>query len=111
MAVFFGGVGFLLGISVLNFDFHWRDFTAVTLLVEVVMGVFVFAVFTLEIPMHWGRMHGKIGVVGSHSYPLDSFSHYEVRSWHILCSRPVSAIQGRVAPMNYIARKLHMYCS
>lgn len=77
MVVFFGGLGFLLGISVLNFDFHWKDFTAFTLLVEVLMGVYVFIIFTLEIPIHWGHVP-RVGVVGAPSYPLDSFSDHEV---------------------------------
>jgi hypothetical protein len=78
VSVFFGGLGFLLGTSVLNFDFHWRDLTAVTLLIEVLMGIYVFVIFTLEVPIHWGGHTQYVGVVGAPFYPVDSFTDYEV---------------------------------
>ena len=87
VAVFFGCLGFVLGICVLSFDFHWRDFTAVTLLVEVLMGVYVFIIFTLEIPIHWGHV-SRIGVVGAPSYPLDSFTTHEVST---LAAQPLGS--------------------
>ena len=74
--VFFGGLGFLLGINVICFSFHLQSFTAITLLVEVLMGIYVFVVFTLEIPIHWG--HTGAGNPGAASYPSDSFENQEV---------------------------------
>lgn len=77
VTVFFGGLGFLLGISVLNFDFHWAAFTAITMVVELLMGIFVFAVFTLEVPIRWGYT-SRPGVPGAVWYPADSFSDRDV---------------------------------